>query len=166
MFLILTKNWVANVWQFFVTVLAIAGFCIKSWLEISDDTGFQIKSGLDDTMAQRWISLNVFEILLNVFPRTFPRIWGLMNILSLCTSMQWWDRQNFARGVENKGSGENLDTSPLWRSFYGRLLLNRFTLCCDQDFITHNFVPWPKKCRILLTLMVSFSSSSFLCRGK
>ena len=27
------------------------------------------------------------EILLNVFPRTFPRIWGLMNILSVCTSM-------------------------------------------------------------------------------
>ena len=164
MFLILTKNWVANVWQFFVTVLAIAGFCIKSWLEISDDTGFQIKSGLVDTMAQRWISLNVLRSCWMYFPEHFPEF-EVSWIFSLSVH-QWWDRQNFARGVENKGSGENLDTSPLWRSFYGRLLLNRFTLCCDQDFITHNFAPWPKKCRILLTLMVSFSSSSFLCRGK
>ena len=158
MFLILTKNWVANVWQFFVTVLAIAGFCIKSWLEISDDTGFQIKSGLVDTMAQRWISLNVLRSCWMYFPEHFPEF-EVSWIFSYFVH-QWWDRQNFAPGVENKGSGENLDTPLLWRAFYGRLLLNRFTLCCDQDFITHNFVPWPKKCQILLTLMVSFSSSS------
>ena len=120
-------------------------------------------NGAAVNLAPRWMYWDLAECIensLNVL-RTFPSIWGLMNIL--CTSMVG---QNFARGVENKGSGENLDTPLLCRSFYGRLLLNRFTLCCDQDFITHNFVPWPKKCQILLTLMVSFSSSSFLCRGK
>ena len=135
-----------NVWHLFVIVLAIPS-TKKNQLKISADT-----------MAQQWI-FPPAECIEDISQYLRSHEYSFSD----CTSMAG---QILAWGFRNKGLTENLDTPLLWWLFYGQFLLNRFTLCCDQDFITHNFVPCLEKCQVLLTMMrsfvVPFSSSTFL----
>ena len=134
-----------NVWHLFVKVLAIASNK-KNRLKISADT-----------MAQRWI-FPPAECIEDISQYLRSHEYSFSD----CTSMAG---QILAWGFRNKGLTENLDTPLLWWLFYGQFLLNRFTLCCDQDFITHNFVPCLEKCQVLSAMMrsvlVPFSPSTF-----
>ena len=108
-----------------MTVLAIAGFWIKSWLELSNDSGFQIKSGLDDTMAQQWILplAECIKILLNVL-RTRWMYWERFQVFEVSwifSVHQWWD-WILLEGSRIKVPGK------IWTP-----------LCCDDSFMGNCF---------------------------